>query len=98
MKKFKTINRSFQEEINNLKSIENDEYIVKLVEHFSFNGSVFIVTEYCEDGDLGRLIRFYAEEKLFLTEDHILEFSFQIAKGLEELHRVGLIHKDIKPE
>ena len=70
----------------------------KLVENFRDEDSLYIVTEYCEDGDLGKLIRFYAEEKLNLTEDQTLEFSLQIAKGLAELHRINLIHKDIKPE
>lgn len=33
---------------------------------------------------MGKLIKFYAEEKHSLTEDQILEFTFQIAKGLDK--------------
>lgn len=98
LKKFKEINSSYSDEINNLRLIKNDDYVVKLVDNFSFDGSLYIVFEYCEDGDLGKLIKFYSEEKLLLTEDQILEFSIQISKGLSELHSVNLIHKDIKPE
>lgn len=86
------------DELTNLKRVRNKEHVNKLVENFRHEDSLYIVTEYCEDGDLGKLLRFYAQEKLYLTEDQTLEFAMQIAKGLAELHAVNLIHKDIKPE
>ena len=46
---------------------------------------------------MGTLIDFYIEEKKTFSEDLVLKFTVDILKGLNELHKCNIIHRDIKP-
>lgn len=55
---------------------------------------MYLVLEYCEDGDLQRLLK----EKGPLTEAEAVRLMRQILEGFKELRRRGIIHRDLKPE
>jgi serine/threonine protein kinase len=52
------------------------------------------VTELCSAGDLFT----YIKKRRRLRELHAKYFFVQILKGLAALHRVGILHRDIKLE
>ena len=47
---------------------------------------------------MARLIDFYIDEKKQFSEDLVLKFTMNILKGLAELHKLNIIHRDIKPK
>ena len=56
--------------------------------------TVYIVMEMGET-DLCKLIQGYQNKKL--AEEHYKFFLFQMIKGLEYLHKAGILHRDLKP-
>lgn len=54
--------------------------------------SIFIAMEYMKHGDLGS----YLTKPLL--DNEALEITFQVAEGLEHMHKDGFVHRDLKPE
>jgi len=56
------------------------------------NGQTFIAMEYVEGEDLSTRLRNGP-----IPHDEAVEITVQVARGLEEAHRHGVIHRDLKP-
>ena len=52
-----------------------------------------IVLEYVEGGSLQSLIK---QKNIIITEDLLNKYVYQILLGLEYIHNLGIIHRDIK--
>ncbi len=57
------------------------------------NGVPYIVMEYLEGGDLGRLLR--SGEQLPIAE--AVDYVLQTCAAIADAHKAGIIHRDIKP-
>nr|XP_028577928.1 serine/threonine-protein kinase Nek3-like isoform X2 [Podarcis muralis] len=68
--------------------------IVAYLESFEDDGHLYIVMEYCDDGDLMQKIKLQ-KGKLF-PEDTILNWFAQICLGLKYIHDKRVLHRDIK--
>lgn len=55
---------------------------------------LFLVMDYCPGGDLSEYIQL---EKRF-NEDKTKLYAAEVLLGLEELHRQGVIFRDLKPD
>ena len=84
-------------EANILSSIEN-ENIVKYYESFYENDFFNIVMEYCEFGDLRKIINEFKAKGQFFSKIEIYYFLKNIFLGLKEIYEKHLIHRDLKPE
>lgn len=69
-------------------------FIVKLNYAFQTPEKLVMVMDYCPNGDLGTHL---AREKKF-TEDKAKFYIGQIALALGELHKNGILFRDLKPE
>ncbi|KAM3134202.1 hypothetical protein pb186bvf_013720 [Paramecium bursaria] len=86
------ISRSLlQSEIAVLKKIDSP-YLLKVNDIFETQNNTYIITEYCEQGDLADIV-----ENQILTETRALEILDQILKGMKELQKQRILHRDIKP-
>lgn len=75
------------------KRLDND-HIVKVLDSNRRKSCIYYVTEYLEGGTLKDWIK--SHPKPYIREiRHIIE---QIAKGLRALHRLEMLHQDLKPE
>jgi len=54
--------------------------------------SYYIILEYCNGGDLASLINF----QIKLKENEVRDIAFQIVKGMNHLHSLGVLHRDLK--
>ena len=84
--------RSIQSEIEIMKRVEHDN-IVKLLDVYQTNNNMYIVTEFCQEGDL----RGYIKKKKRLGEMGALKFLRDIIGGFKYLHSQEIIHRDMKP-
>ncbi|XP_016115296.1 serine/threonine-protein kinase Nek1-like isoform X2 [Sinocyclocheilus grahami] len=77
----------------------NFGYIVTYVNSFedSEAGRIYIVMEYCEGGDLSKVMETHKEERFF-EEKQILDWLVQICLALQYLHEKKILHRDIKPQ
>jgi len=93
--------------VNSLEEVEkeiellsrvNSKYVVKCYGKFKSNNKMYIVMEYCNEGDLSK---FLANKKgTFLEERIIWPFFVQLCIGISNLHNnnIGkIIHRDLKP-
>lgn len=100
--------KRIQREIELLKVL-NHPNIVKFYEAFSdISGNIYIVTEYCNYGDLGCFIGKKSKSSkqgiarkrlaLQLTPDEIKDYLVQFRDGLKYLLAHNILHRDIKPQ
>ena len=96
--------RYLQNEINILKSI-NHENIIKLY-NSDLEDRVFkyLITEYCNGGDLGTILEHYMIEKNRpFSEEEVQYIMRQLVSGIKYLHskssnKLEIIHRDLKLE
>lgn len=68
--------------------------IVKLFEMFIDDNAYYLVSQYCDGGELFEKIRHISE----LTEKTIANYMKQIMSAVMYCHRKGIVHRDLKPE
>ncbi|NXU75893.1 NEK3 kinase, partial [Oreotrochilus melanogaster] len=68
--------------------------IVAYKESFEANGHLYIVMEYCDDGDLMEKIKH--QRGKFFPEDTILCWFVQMCLGVKHIHDKHVLHRDIK--
>ncbi|KAL5342947.1 kinase-like domain-containing protein [Aspergillus crustosus] len=69
--------------------------IVNIVHHFETSTHLYLVLEYCANGDLYEAIRLNRGP---LETEHVREFMLQLVSAVDFMHANGLYHRDIKPE
>ncbi|XP_029348752.1 serine/threonine-protein kinase Nek5 isoform X2 [Echeneis naucrates] len=70
--------------------------IVSFTTSFQEGGSLYIVMEYCDGGDLMKRINM--QRGVPFTEDQILSWFIQICLGLKHIHDRKVLHRDIKAQ
>lgn len=69
--------------------------IVNLLDHFETDAHIYLVLEYCSQGDLYEAIRTgYGP----LETEHVRSFMLQLVDAVAYMHSKGIYHRDIKPE
>ena len=84
-------------EINFLSSISHQN-IIEYKESFyeEETGTLNLVLEYANEGDLNTKIKIQKSKKIHFKEKTIWSIFIQIVKGLKVLHDNNLIHRDLK--
>lgn len=69
--------------------------LVNLIHSFETEAHMYLVLEYCANGDLYEAIRLNRGP---LETEHVRDFMLQLVSAIEYMHCNGLYHRDIKPE
>ena len=69
--------------------------IVNLIHSFETETHMYLVLEYCANGDLYEAIRLNRGP---LETEHVRDFMLQLVSAVEFMHAKSLYHRDIKPE
>jgi serine/threonine protein kinase len=70
------------------------KFVVKLRYAFQTFDKLYLVTDYCAGGDMRALIT----RKGRLPEDDARIYLAEMILAIEEVHKNGIIHRDIKPD
>ncbi|KAL7623227.1 mitosis inhibitor protein kinase swe1 [Parahypoxylon ruwenzoriense] len=83
-------------EVSVLEILKGRSHILQLIDSWEENNSLYIQTEYCEEGNLDVFLSFIGL-KGRLDDFRIWKIMLEISKGLKHIHDAGFIHLDLKP-
>jgi len=78
------------------ESSDEENYIVRMVNHAEEGEYVFVLLELCAQGDLLRLLMVQPSGQF--AESAAQHWTQQLLQGLRTLHLLGILHRDIKPD
>ena len=78
-----------------LRNYGKCEHILKFYEIYESYEHLYIVSEFVEGGSLSKYL---SKAKTRLTPTSVQKILFHVALGLKELHKFGIIHRDLKLE
>ncbi|MDN5744694.1 MAG: protein kinase [Nocardioidaceae bacterium] len=82
----------FQAEAESLARLDSP-HVITIHDHDEIDETPFIVTQYVDGVDLGAWLREHGQ----LPARQALKLCAQLARGLDDAHRAGVIHRDVKP-
>jgi serine/threonine protein kinase len=83
---------NLRQEVHVLKTVQSPN-IISLIDVFEDEDFVYIITEFCNGGDLSRVLDLNNR----LTKKKLIQrILVQVIKGLKALHEQGVIHRDVK--
>ena len=80
---------------NSIMKLVNHPNLVKLIDYYENEKTIFIVMDLLEGGDL---MTYLTEKKGKLSERLAAKIIKLIAEGIQYMNCYGLIHRDLKPE
>jgi len=83
----------FQREVHIQLNL-SDPHIVRVVDHGNDNSSYFIAMEYID----GQNLKYHMLTQGPMDPLRALNYTRQIAEGLETAYKQGVVHRDIKPQ
>jgi len=83
----------FLQEMRAVGQLESHPHVVQAFQASEEEGTLYLVMEYVEGTDLGRLIK----KQRALAVPDACEAVRQAALGLHHVHAHGLVHRDVKP-
>jgi len=85
----------FFSEARTLAKLQSIPGVVHVQDYFNENGTAYIVMEYVD----GKNLKEYAKEKGGrISSEEALDLFYPVATALGELHKHGILHRDISPD
>ncbi|KAK9447724.1 kinase-like domain-containing protein [Limtongia smithiae] len=75
---------------------EDRDYVLHFIDSWNYEGHLYIMTEYCENGSLDVFLAEYGRISK-LDEWRVWKILIEIALGIRFIHESGYIHLDLKP-
>ncbi len=88
---------SFQREARALAQVRS-QHVVQVHAMGAFEGSFFFVMELVTGPTLSAIVDEHAANASFVPDARSLTILKQVAAGLDAIHEVGTIHRDVKPD
>lgn len=82
---------SLKREIGIHRPLKN-EHVVQYLTCFEDSSNFYILLEYCDRGEMYLALQ---REKRFAPEK-VRDYGLQLAKGVDYLHALGVVHRDLK--
>ena len=85
----------FLEEARNLAKFSNNPYIVNVFDYFEANNTAYIVMEYLSGVSLKSYMKSVGGKIDYAVA---IELVMPILEALKEIHKKGIIHRDVSPD
>lgn len=89
---FEDLRQRFRREAERMFML-HDEHIVRVSDLFDENGTSYYVMDYVDGRSLAQIV----DQSGAIEERQALGYILQLLQGLRVIHRIGMIHLDIKP-
>ncbi|KAI0015125.1 hypothetical protein F4780DRAFT_787430 [Xylariomycetidae sp. FL0641] len=83
-------------EVSALKAVQGCDHVLQLVDCWEVNNSLYIQTDYCEEGNLNEFL-WKVGLKGRLDDFRIWKILLEVGQGLSHIHAAGFVHLDLKP-
>ncbi|KAI1113937.1 hypothetical protein F5Y14DRAFT_197711 [Nemania sp. NC0429] len=83
-------------EVHVLKSLVGFAHVLQLVDSWEENNSLYIQTEFCEEGNLHEFLQ-EVGAKGRLDDFRTWKILLEVTEGLKNIHSAGFVHRDMKP-
>lgn len=93
-KSFEEGMRRSVKEARSMSKLEAYEGIVSIRDFFNENKTAYIIMEYVD----GEILKEYLKENEKMEPEDVLKVMKPVMKALEQMHRTGMIHRDISPD
>jgi len=90
--KNKDTRRKIEKEVAILKQVNSHRAVIKLLEVFEDEASVYLVFEHLPNGDL---VQYFKKKPLF-EEPELAPFFMKVLRGVRYLHANRILHRDLK--
>ena len=70
--------------------------VIKYFTSFMENDHLHILMEYAVKGDMYKALKDQRAKKKYIAEKDLWDYSYQILRAVQYLHKAGVIHRDIK--
>lgn len=91
-----SLQKECETEVNLLQMIEHPN-LIKYYTHFVQEGALFLVMELATAGTLAQRIQGAKKAGIMIKEDLLWRWLYNVANGLNYLHRGRVLHRDVKP-
>lgn len=71
------------------------ENLVQLIDTYETAENMFLVMEYVKGQDL---LEYLKQRKYHLSEHHVKQIALSLLNGISYLHKLGVVHRDLKLE
>jgi len=79
-----------------MELVAESPHIVSMIETFTIEKSVYLVTKYAQGGDLLHYCINEEDPEAWMSEERAHHIFVQVAQGVRDMHHVGLVHRDLK--
>ncbi len=93
-KRFHEGRQKFQDEARRLAQFQNHKGIVQIYDCLELNNTSYIVMEYLR----GRTLQSILKEKGKFEVEEATRIIIQVLEALEDVHKIGILHRDIAPD
>ena len=88
---------AFLHEANLLRDLPKQQGLVQVRSAFRKHGTAYCVMEYIQGEPLDRMITRMMEARGSVPQDLVITFLQSMLGALEAVHKVGVVHRDMKP-
>lgn len=87
--------KRFLDEAKNMSKFNTHKNIVNIFEYFEENNTAYIVMEFLDGCTLSQYMH---ERNDKLSVDESLQIIESVCSALDDIHKVGIIHRDVSPD
>lgn len=95
---FNVFKQRFLDEARTLVKLKHIEGIVHVFDFFEENNTVYFAMEYIFASPLFDLVSSYRHKKEIVPEHLAVKIIADVSRSLKQVHAVGILHRDIKPQ
>lgn len=86
-----------QGEVDILRALKGQCYVLKLVDVYESPRMIYMITEYCEGGEMMPWVSTAFKDSSGLRTEDVSRISYQLWSALDHCAKHKVIHRDIKP-